>query len=76
MRYLLATLVLMFIGLAFALWNDVKHPIVCTESVRVEKILKVSYRDALIQLANGQKVWISQGNVEPDDLYCTKHEKK
>lgn len=65
----------MMLIIIFAYVYEQKHPLVCTESYTVEKILELQYRDAKILLSNGEHRTVNQARLKPGDDFCVKAER-
>lgn len=44
----------------------------CTETSTVKAIVELKYRDAVIELENGERRTVNQASLRPGDIYCSK----
>ena len=75
MRILLALLIATISLSAYTVYMDVNHPRYCVDEHVVKSILELKYRDALIELDNGQHVTVYQASLKPGDTHCLKWER-
>jgi high-affinity Fe2+/Pb2+ permease len=64
-------MILIIVGLiGYGFWWDTKYEYRCVGESKVEKILALKHRDAIILLENGMKVEVNQEWLEVGDPYC------
>jgi len=69
--------VLAMVGMVvFSVYEDHQHPMVCTKSEKVDKILALEYRSGVIQLASGKILTVDQATLKLGDDYCLDWERK
>lgn len=58
------------IVLVWAAFHDEVRPLECKASSKVDRILELQYRSAVILLQNGRKEHVSQARLKVGDDYC------
>ena len=63
-------------SIAYIAFNEVKHPMECKQTHKVNKILELIGRDAIIELDDGSEETVNQATLKPGDDYCTEWGRK
>lgn len=69
-RLFVATVLLTAAFISIMIYEK-NHPYECTRSSVVTEILELRYREAIVQLADGERVQLNQATLKVGDSYCT-----